>query len=621
MISSPVKTAGLISDPPSVQLSAGCGIPIIKTQGRTAPDAEKKLNEARTALSQGRLEDAMQSCREAIRLDPKSALAYFLLGMIELRGGDKHDARDALLQSLALDPAHGATHYYLGRIYISTNELAGAAREFEAAINLGDPSGAAHHALGLTFIAESRVAEAIPHLRTAIERDPNDPERLFTLFGAELQLKRLDDARSDLNRIRARFPQNMALAYRSGKTLLDYDLLADAAAEFDRASALLDQSGGIPPQRDFNSSELYAQIARLRFDGHDYLGALQALAKAPMAEIPVPLRPSTLHLEGQALVGSGRPSEAVAKLRQAAGANPTNPQYLVHLGWAQLQAGQRESAATTLQAAANRFPNVPDVELVASIVKREGGAIRAGVPMSQPWHVKGEGLVCCPCRTPCPCRSNGSTTYKRCENTGMIRIQSGHYGKVALDGVKFVAVNDRMGEQAAPEILYVEPSVTDEQLVALERMMQSFNPLQPTLLVNLERVGISVVYSNQDHTYEVSIPKVLKIRIRRELDKDGRALFLTAALDQFSNTIEYARNLVYKSWDRYGSLNWDYSGRQANFRTIDLDSTSYTDGKMLIQYSDSSGNFTRRQLELIEAQELPQLSSNLQRQASRLQPK
>ena len=144
--------------------------------------------------------------------------------------------------------------------------------------------------------------------------------------------------------------------------------------------------------------------------------------------------------------------------------------------------------------------------------------------------------------------------------------------RVSLDGFNFVAVNGAMETQTAPDMIYAEPTATDEQLIALERIMQSFNPLQPSILLNVERVPISFVVSRHDNVYEVRIPKLLEIRMRRELNAQGKPLFATAALDQFSNTIEYGRNLAYKLWDRNGALKWDYSGRQANFRTIDLDS-------------------------------------------------
>jgi hypothetical protein len=81
----------------------------------------------------------------------------------------------------------------------------------------------------------------------------------------------------------------------------------------------------------------------------------------------------------------------------------------------------------------------------------------------------------------------------------------------------------------------------------------------------------------------------------------------TAALDYFSNTLEYARNSTYKAWGPDGSLRWDYSGRQANYRRIDLDSRDYEERKMLIQFADGSGFFNDKQQELIKSLKLPTL--------------
>ncbi|PYT35222.1 MAG: hypothetical protein DMG58_02620 [Acidobacteria bacterium] len=586
-------------------LLPSCSVRTINAQAKIPSTPDEALREARAALAEGHLDEALQHCQEGVQLDPKSALAYFLLGMIQIRRGEVGEARQALLQSLKLDPAHTTTHYYLGKIYLAANESTAATKEFEAAIKLGDPSGAAHYGLGLTLLAESRYAEAVPHLHAAVKGNPQDPERRFTLVGAELQLKQVDKARSDLIQIRELFPRDPTLAYRIGKALLEYNVPDDAEAEFERASGLLVDAGNNPPSGDLNVSDLYLQMARLRFDHHDYWGTLHHFDKITITNVAANLRASALHLEGQALVGVGKTPEALDKLRQAAQMNPANPEYLVHLTWAQLLAGDREAAATTALLAGSKWPGVPDVQLMQTLLKRESAANRASVPLSQPWHVKGEGLVCCPCKVPCPCRSNARPTHTHCENTGLTRIHRGHYGKVSLDGFTFVAVNGAMETQTAPDMLYVEPSATDEQLIALERIMQSFNPLQPSIILNVERAPISFVTSGQDNVYEVRIPKLLEIKIRRELNNEGEPLFPTAALDQFSNRIEYARNLTYKFWDQNGALKWDYSGRQANFRTIDLDSRAYTSQTMLIQFADGSGSFNKKQLELIKSEKLP----------------
>jgi len=166
-----------------------------------------------------------------------------------------------------------------------------------------------------------------------------------------------------------------------------------------------------------------------------------------------------------------------------------------------------------------------------------------------------------------------------------------------------------MEAQSVITVLFVDRSVSDEQLVALERIYQSFNPLRPFIFLNVRRTEMSFISLQNGTAYEAEIPRVLQIKIQRQLDSQGEPLLQTAALDQFSNTIEYARNLIYKSWDEEGHLKWDFSGRQANFRRIDLDSDTYKNRMMLIQYTDGSGFFNETQLDLIRNLKLPTLPS------------
>jgi len=81
----------------------------------------------------------------------------------------------------------------------------------------------------------------------------------------------------------------------------------------------------------------------------------------------------------------------------------------------------------------------------------------------------------------------------------------------------------------------------------------------------------------------------------------------SAAVDPFADEIEYARNLAYRYWDETGNLQWDYSGRQANFRFIDLDAQDYARGNMLFQFQDGAGFFNDKQMDLIGKLKLPLL--------------
>src|SRR5262249_50812544 len=147
------------------------------------------------------------------------------------------------------------------------------------------------------------------------------------------------------------------------------------------------------------------------------------------------------------------------------------------------------------------------------------------------------------------------------------------------------------GPETDPPYLYVSQLATDDQVIALERLIQSFNPLRPLTILDVKHAEFSFRNLAKGQVYEVRIPQVLEIKIQRQLDANGKPVMQTAALDFFSNTLEYARNLLYKAWRPDGGLRWDYSGRQANYRTIDLDWRDYQERRMLIQFADGSGSF------------------------------
>jgi len=274
-------------------------------------------------------------------------------------------------------------------------------------------------------------------------------------------------------------------------------------------------------------------------------------------------------------------------------AHPSLPDSFVHLAWAETLAGNAAAAKAILSAARNKWPTALDIQKMLAIAERESGPLRASVPFSDDWHLRGKGIVCCPCATPCPCRSNGPPTHGHCENTGVFHIATGHYGKVRLDNLTFAAAGCTMGPQNLPSALYVQAATAEEQIVAIEKLYQRFIPIRPMVFSSVQRVELTLHSANE--LYEAIIPGVLQMKVRRNL------LFPTAAQDYFANSIEYARNLLYRMTDPQTGLKWDYSGRQANFRNYDIDASDYRNGKMLIQFADGSGRFNEKQLAVIKA--------------------
>jgi len=562
------------------------------------------LRKAELALSQTRLQEALTLCLKIIERDSKYAPVYYLLGTIYEQQGSKESAKQALLKSLKLDPGHKASHLKLGTVYLQEGDVSSAAKAFHTAAKLGDVSGASQYGLGLILISKSKYAEARPLLLSAVRTDPKNAERLFALIAVELQLKQQTNARTHALQLARFHSRNPWVLYRLGTLFIDHQMLDDAQAQLERAATLLSGTTGL---QGVQLSDLYLQLAQIRLTRQDNLAALQYLEKIDTNKLSSELQPAALDLQGTALLALGRVTEARSKHQQAAQFGFSQSEHWEHWIWTELLTGRTTEARNLIAEAKKKWPRSLPIQKLASLVEREHSPERAHVPFSDDWHMKGEGLVCCPCAVPCPCRSNAPPTAGHCENVGTFRIETGHYGSVALDGLTFASAGCTMGSQVAPSVLYVNREANDGQIIALERLYQSFLPLRPILFSEVRRKEIVFAKGNDGRVYEVAIPGSLEIKILRQIDHLGQPLFQTAALDYFSNTIEYAKNVIYRVFDEELQLRWDFSRRQANFRVFDLQSQMYKQGMMLVQYSDGSGSFNKRQQELIQTLRLPLL--------------
>jgi len=580
--------------------------PALVAQKQDGSSVNAALGQAENALAGNRLDEALAKCQEALQKDPKSARAYYILGIIQVRLGKPDEARGAWLKAIQFNPASVDAHLALGKLYLDTNNLSDATKEFQTALKLGDFHGKARYGLALALIGESKYQTALPLLVAAVEADPNDAERLFTLTATQFQLKQTDQARRNLNRLEKLSARDPWALSRIGKMLLNHKMPREAEADFERSAAILAE-GNTPAPPDLRLSDLYLQIAQLRFNRSDYLGAIQYLNMVQPASIEPDLEAARLDLLGVAFLALGRPRDARAQQTRAVQLAPCSRDFISHLAWTELLAWDLEAGAAAAETARKKWPQDPDVIQIAAIVQRESLPERKRVPFSAPWHLKGEGMVCCPCNTPCPCRSNAPPTHGHCESSGGFHIAKGNYGDIPLDGMTFVVVSAAMDTQSVPAVFYIDSSATTEQVIALEHVFQQFIPLRPFLSLDTRLVTVTSERSRE--VYGVEVPGVIQMKIERQLDGNGEPLQRTAALDYFSNALEYARNLVYKVTDAQAGLKWDYSGRQANYRTIDLDSRDYQDAAMLIQFEDGSGYFTDKQLELIRTQKLPMLSN------------
>ena len=120
---------------------------------------------------QGRLDEAVSCCRQAIARDPKLAGAYYNLGLA-LNAQDKLDeAIAAYREAIALAPAYAEAHTNLGVALRKHGDLDEAIAAHREAIALKPDYAEAHSNLGVALRHHGDLDEAITPKRISTSAD------------------------------------------------------------------------------------------------------------------------------------------------------------------------------------------------------------------------------------------------------------------------------------------------------------------------------------------------------------------------------------------------------------------------------------------------------------------
>jgi len=235
--------------------------------GTGIADVEVSLNLGGALLREGRHDEAMESLRYALKLEPENPWAHLKLGCAyaELKQYDKalahfQDARkrygewhhgkdwsaavldianafreqgkrDEAIQAykdairISLDP--GPAHAGLARMYADQGRLAPAVVEYEAALRHTPASGLLHYDAGLTYERLHMFGKAAEHYRAAVAAGLDDGFTLARLGNARAQVGDFADAMKWHRLALARSPH-----FADARRALAVDLLRlDRAAE------------------------------------------------------------------------------------------------------------------------------------------------------------------------------------------------------------------------------------------------------------------------------------------------------------------------------------------------------------------------------------------------------
>jgi protein O-mannosyl-transferase len=129
-------------------------------------------NLACVLIDQGRFEEGLASCQQALRSAPTFAEAHNNLGTALLKSGKPERAVGHYTEALRLNPDYEEAHYNVGNALVSLGNLAQALEHYRAALEINPRSANARNNCGLLLAAEGRFHEAIVEFKAALALDP-----------------------------------------------------------------------------------------------------------------------------------------------------------------------------------------------------------------------------------------------------------------------------------------------------------------------------------------------------------------------------------------------------------------------------------------------------------------
>jgi chemotaxis protein methyltransferase WspC len=101
------------------------------TAGKTTDAIEHWIDQARRLANQGQLIEALKCCEQNLRIQPSSAEAFHLLGLLHDAAGRVREAAEHYRKALYLDPQHREALVHLAVALQKEGDEAGAQRLFE----------------------------------------------------------------------------------------------------------------------------------------------------------------------------------------------------------------------------------------------------------------------------------------------------------------------------------------------------------------------------------------------------------------------------------------------------------------------------------------------------------
>jgi predicted O-linked N-acetylglucosamine transferase (SPINDLY family) len=321
---------------------------------RSAPDAapreaaDQLIAEGNRAENAGRVEEACERYREAVRAAPDYARAHLNLGIGLEAAGAAEAAIASYEAALAIDPADPFAAYNLGKLLYTRGDPEQSEQMLRRALQSRPGFPEAQVVLSRVLESQGNLGAAAAALEAAMRLRPDDLGALYLYAGVLAKQERLDDAQGALKRALTIDPENADVNLALGGLLIARGRPGEAEAHL---RAVL--------RRDPGSMDAHARLSEA-YEARGDLAAAAAELEAVLAQRPD--WADALYNYGTVLKRSMRLAEAEKAFRGALAAEPGHARAWRMLGGILLGQCRTEEALALYRAARERLPGDLDLE-------------------------------------------------------------------------------------------------------------------------------------------------------------------------------------------------------------------------------------------------------------------
>jgi Tfp pilus assembly protein PilF len=145
-------------------------------------------------LNHGRVTEAIERCRQALKINPNFADARNNLGNALARRGRFDEAIAQYQKALQVRPDYAEAHYNLGIALAGRGQVDEAVAQYQKALEIQPDYMAAHNNLGIALAGRGQIDAAIAHFQTALEIQPDVAEAHYNLGNALATCGQVDRA-------------------------------------------------------------------------------------------------------------------------------------------------------------------------------------------------------------------------------------------------------------------------------------------------------------------------------------------------------------------------------------------------------------------------------------------